>query len=288
VTEPAPALQAPPKLGTTVQAVASPAPAEPAVSYDPSEPGAKDPFLLPALTANKVRFPGAPLVRPPAQPEPVAEPAPDLQAPPKLGTTVQTVATPAAPAVSYDPSVPGAKDPYLLPALTANKLRFPGAGLVPPKAQPQPASETPPVKLGETLREVPSKSTPVPVVIDNREQKPGAEAAPPQATPQPATLPAGFGDVVRAMATKSAPTVPRMPELAQPAKAAAPALAPAPKVDQEFSFSPTIKIDVQGDVKDPSQVVREIESPLRQLFEAWQREASARMSSAQLYDQPHV
>ena len=126
------------------------------------------------------------------------------------------------------------------------------------------------------------------MVIDNREQKPGAEAAPPQATPQPATLPAGFGDVVRAMATKSAPTVPRMPELAQPAKAAAPALAPAPKVDQEFSFSPTIKIDVQGDVKDPSQVVREIESPLRQLFEAWQREASARMSSAQLYDQPHV
>ncbi|WP_258911770.1 phage tail tape measure protein [Pseudomonas putida] len=338
VAEPAPALQAPPKLGATVQTVATPAPAEPAVSYDPreagakdpfllpaltankvrfpgaplvrppaqpepvaepapaepavsydpSEPGAKDPFLLPALTANKVRFPSAPLVRPPAQPEPVAEPAPDLQAPPKLGTTVQTVATPAAPAVSYDPSVPGAKDPYLLPALTANKLRFPGAGLVPPKAQPQPASETPPVKLGETVREVPSKSTPVPVVIDNREQKPGAEAAPPQATPQPATLPAGFGDVVRAMATKSAPTVPRMPELAQPAKAAAPALAPAPKVDQEFSFSPTIKIDVQGDVKDPSQVVREIESPLRQLFEAWQREASARMSSAQLYDQPHV
>ncbi|WP_192931598.1 hypothetical protein [Pseudomonas putida] len=254
VADPAPALQAPPKLGTTVQAVATPAPAEPAVSYDPSEPDAKDPYLLPALAANKVRFPGAPLVRPPAQPEPVAEPALALQAPPKLGTTVQAVATPAAPAVSYDPSVPGAKDPYLLPALTANKVRFPGAGLVPPKAQPQPAPETPP----------------------------------PQAIPQPATLPAGFGDVVRAMASKSAPTVPRMPELAQPPKAAAPALAPAPKVDQEFSFSPTIKIDVQGDVKDPSQVVREIESPLRQLFEAWQREASARMSSAQLYDQPHV
>ncbi|GLO25414.1 phage tail tape measure protein [Pseudomonas putida] len=286
VAEPAPALQAPPKLGTTVQAVATPAPVEPAVSYEPSEPGAKDPYLLPALAANKVRFPGAPLVRPSAQPEPVAEPAPALQAPPKLGATVQTVATPAAPAVSSDPSVPGAKDPYLLPALTANNVRFPGAGLVPPKAQPQPALETPQVKLGETVREVPSKSTPVPVVIDNREQTPGAEAAPPQAIPQPATLPAGFGDVVRAMAGKSAPTVPRMPELAQPAKAAAPA--PATKVDQDFTFSPTFKIDVQGDVKDPSQVVREIESPLRQLFEAWWREASARMSSAQLYDQPHV
>jgi len=93
---------------------------------------------------------------------------------------------------------------------------------------------------------------------------------------------------VRDMVAKSAPVPPRMPELAQPAKAAAPVAVSAPKVDQAFSFSPNIKIDVQGDVKDASQVVREIESPLRQLFEAWQREASARMASAQLFDQPHV
>ncbi|GLO23563.1 hypothetical protein PPUJ21368_13900 [Pseudomonas putida] len=203
---------------------------------------------------------------------------------------MRAVATPAPaePAVLPEPGAPEVKDPFLVPALAATKVRFPGADLVRPQAQPQPAPETPPAKLGETVREVPSKSTPVPVVIDNREQKAVAEASTPQATPQPATLPAGFGDVVRAMVAKSAPTVPRMPELANSAKAAAPAPAPAPKVDQEFSFSPTIKIDVQGDVKDPSQVVREIESPLRQLFEAWQREASARMSSAQLYDQPHV
>jgi hypothetical protein len=190
--------------------------------------------------------------------------------------------------VSYDPLDPESKDPYLLPALTANKARFPGAGLVPPQAQPKPAPETPPAKLGETVREVPSKSAPVPVVIDSRERKPAADAAPPQAAPQPATLPPGFGDVVRDMLAKSAPAAPRMPELAKPAKAAAPAPAQAPKVDQEFSFSPTLTLTVQGDVKDPSQVVREIESPLRQLFEAWQRESSARMSSAQLYDQPHV
>ena len=289
VAEPEPA---PPKLGTTVRAVATPAPAEPAVLPEPGEPEVKDPFLVPALAATKVRFPGADLVRPPAQPEPVAEPEPTpvLQTPPKLGTTVRAVATPAPaePAVLPEPGAPEVKDPFLVPALAATKVRFPGADLVRPQAQPQSAPETPPAKLGETVREVPSKSTPVPVVIDNREQKAVAEASTPQATPQPATLPAGFGDVVRAMVAKSAPTVPRMPELAKPAKAAAPAPAPAPKVDQEFSFSPTIKIDVQGDVKDPSQVVREIESPLRQLFEAWQREASARMSSAQLYDQPHV
>lgn len=56
--------------------------------------------------------------------------------------------------------------------------------------------------------------------------------------------------------------------MAQPAKAATPGAVSAPKVDQAFSFSPNIKIDVQGDVKDPSQLVREIELPLRQLFEA--------------------
>ncbi|MNI88156.1 hypothetical protein D3C76_810270 [compost metagenome] len=97
-----------------------------------------------------------------------------------------------------------------------------------------------------------------------------------------------MGDVVRDMAAKSVPAPQRMPEPAQPAKAAASASVPAPKVDQAFSFAPSIKIDVLGDVKDPSQVVREIEAPLRQLFEAWQHEASARMSSAQLFDQPHV
>jgi len=287
-SEPAPSLQELPRLGDTVKAVATPTPVEPEVSYDPLDPASKDPYLVPALAANKVRFPGAPLVRPPAQPHPVPEPV--LQEAPKLGSSVRSVATPAPtePEVSYDPRDPESKDPYLLPALTANKVRFPGAGLVPPQAQPQPAPETPPVRLGETVREIPAKTAPVPVMIDSRERRPAADDASPSPIPQLAAMPAGFGDVVRDMVAKSAPVPPRMPELAQPAKAAAPVAVSAPKVDQAFSFSPNIKIDVQGDVKDASQVVREIESPLRQLFEAWQREASARMASAQLFDQPHV
>jgi|GEM_PF-195140 len=286
--EPAPALQELPKLGDTVKAVATPTPVEPEVSYDPVDPASRDPYLVPALTASKVRFPGAPLVRPPAQPDPMPEPV--LQEAPKLGSSVRAVAAPAPtePAVSYDPRDPESKDPYLLPALTANKVRFPGAGLVPPQAKPQPAPATSPVKLGETVREVPAKSAPAPVMIDSSERRPAADRASPPAVPQLATLPVGFGDVVRDMVAKASPVPPRMPEVAQPAKAATPGAVSAPKVDQAFSFSPNIKIDVQGDVKDPSQVVREIESPLRQLFEAWQREASARMTSAQLFDQPHV
>jgi len=286
--EAAPALQELPRLGDTVKTVATPTPVEPEVSNGPLDPASKDPYLVPALTANKVRFPGEPLVRPSAQPDPVPEPV--LQEAPKLGSSVRAVATPAPtePAVSYDPRDPEFKDPHLLPALTANKVRFPGAGLAPPQTQPQPSPATPRMKLGETVREVPAKSAPVPVVIDSRERRPVAEGVSPPAVPQLAALPAGFGEVVRDMVAKLAPVPPRMPELAQPAKAAAPVAVSAPKVDQAFSFSPTIRIDVHGDVKDPSQVVREIESPLRRLFEAWQREASARMASAQLFDQPHV
>lgn len=284
--DPAPVLQEFPRLGNTVRAVPTPTPAEPDVSYDPVDPASKDPYLVPALTVNKVRFPGAP----PAQPDPVPEPV--LQEAPKLGNSVRAVATPAptAPAVSYDPRDHEPKDFHLLPALTENKVRFPGTGLVPPQAQPQPqpAPAALPVKLGETVREVPAKSAPVSVVIDSRERRPAADGAPPPPVPQLATLPAGFGDVVRDMVAKSAPLPPRVLELAQPAKAAAPVTVSSPKIDQAFSFSPNIRIDVQGDVKDPSQVVREIETPLRRLFEAWQREASARMASAQLFDQPHV
>ncbi|KPM58126.1 phage tail protein [Pseudomonas putida] len=279
--EPASLLQEAPRLGDTVRALAAPQPVEPAVSYDPVNPEAKDPYLLPALTANKVRFPGASLVRPPIQPEPVieSEPVPALQDPPALGDTVKAVAAPApaASAVSYDPLDPGSKDPYLLPALTATKVRFPGAGLVPPPVQPQPTSETLPTRLGEA---------PAQVTIDNRERKPSAAGVSSQAIPRPNTMPAGLGDLVRDMVAKSAPAPPRMPDLVQPSKVAAPPQ--AAKVDQSFTFAPSIPINVTGDVKDPAELLRELESGVRRLFDGWQREVSARTASTQLFDQPHV
>lgn len=288
--EPVPLLQEPPKLGDTVRALAAPQPVEPALSYDPVNPEAQDPYLLPALTANKVLFPGASLVRPPIQPEPVIEsdPVPALQDPPALGDTVKAVAAPApaVSAVSYDPLDPGSKDPYLLPALTATKVRFPGAGLVPPPVQPQPTSETLPTRLGEAVRDTPVKSTPAQVTIDNRERKPSAAGVSSQAIPRPDTMPAGLGDLVRDMVTKSAPAPPRMPDLVQPSKVSAPP--PAPKVDQSFTFAPSIPINVTGDVKDPAELLRELESGVRRLFDGWQREVSARTASTQLFDQPHV
>ena len=128
---------------------------------------------------------------------------------------------PAAAPVSYDPRDPNSQDPFLLPALTANRVRFPGAGLVAP---------------GAVVRDM---------------------AAPP-------------------------------PSAAQVAKAAAPAKAEPPKVDQSFTFSPTMPVTVQGDVKDPAQLARELEPHMRSMWESYQREQGARMSSGQLFDEPHV
>jgi phage tail tape-measure protein len=101
-----------------------PVPAEPVVSYDPKDPNAKDPFRVPALTADQVRFPGAPLMQLPTDPVVTRnDPEP-----------LRVVPAPAEPAVSYDPKDPDSKDPFLVPALTAGKVRFPGAPLTRPPA----------------------------------------------------------------------------------------------------------------------------------------------------------
>lgn len=150
------------------------------------------------------------------------------EAPTMVAKKADPPSTQVAPAVSYDPLDPNSKDPFLLPALTANRVRFPGAGLVPPQ------------------------------------------------TPAP-------GDVVRELA-KASPPAPSVPEIA---KAAAPKVEP-PKVDQSFAFSPSMAINVQGDVKDPAQLVREMEGPLRVMFDTFSREQAARQSSTQLFDPAHV
>lgn len=85
-----------------------------------------------------------------------------------------------------------------------------------------------------------------------------------------------MGQVVRSMA------------VAAPAAAAAlkPPEAPKampPKVEQSFTFAPHMPVTVQGDVKDPAQLARELEPHMRRQFEEMSRQAAAR----QLYDAPH-
>ena len=303
--EPQPVAPAP-KLGTAVResapAVATPV-EHPRVTR---EPEAKAPVRGAAVKAGKPRVPDAALVRPqekstlPAQPEP--QPAPTAPPALKLGQVVREAETPAPLALT------GAVDPFLVPALAAGKVRFPGADLVRPQALPVPA-EPPAPKLGAAVREAASPvpaPAPAPAPALPREPVAKAPAAPvlgraagdlvkapavpmllkPVVNVASPPAAAGLGEAVRELAKAPTPALPA-PE-PKPAKAPEPAKVPAPKVDQSFTFAPSIKLDVHGDVKDPEQVVRELEPPLRRLFEAFQREVQARMSSAQLFDQPHI
>jgi phage tail tape-measure protein len=267
-------------------------PSPPAVSYDPRDPDSEDAFLVPALAAGRVRFPGADLVPPGYREKYEAEQAQAAQA-----------KAAAAPSVQYGP---GGEDPFVVPALTAGRVRFPGADLVPPgyrekyEAEQAQAAQAkakaaagvqhgPTPKLGETVKAKPAPAAPAPALAPARVPLvvpvPAASAVRfPGADPVRPQPPAGLGDVVRDMSKSAAPPA-KLPDAA-PAKAATPP--PAPKVDQAFSFSPSIKLDVQGDVKDPAQLLREAEGTLRQMFDAWSREAASRMASTQLFDQPHV
>lgn len=88
-----------------------------------------------------------------------------------------------------------------------------------------------------------------------------------------------MGQVVRSMGTGT-------PSAAAPAMLKAPESAKAapPKVDQQFTFAPNMPVSVQGDVKDPAQLAREVEPHLRRMFDEFSRQAAAR----QLSDEPHV
>ncbi|WP_095169681.1 phage tail tape measure protein [Pseudomonas sp. Irchel 3H3] len=274
-----PMLVAPPvpALGDAVRDLAkasTPAPAaevvKPTVLPALREPMAKAPLVLPAATDNRAFLP-------------VADPVPAAPAVPALGDAVRDLAKASTPAPAGEvvkltilpaPREPLAKAPFVLPAAIDNRERLPVANPV-PAPPPVPA-------LGDAVRDLARASTPAP---EGEVVKPIILPAPraPMTSPAPGVL----GDVVRDMA-KAVPSVPQFPEMAKPVKAAEPPKASAPKVEQSFTFAPNIPIVVHGDVKDPEQLVRELEPPLRRLWEAFQRDVSARMSSSQLFDQPHI
>ncbi|GLO24194.1 phage tail tape measure protein [Pseudomonas putida] len=297
VAEPAPAPV--PALGKTVrEPVKSSAPAptvvKPVITPAAPKPVPQAPAVVPAAVDNREPVPVA---------EPALAPVPDLgktvrepvKASAPAPTVVKPVITPAAPEpVPQAPAVAPAAVDSRERVLVAEPAPAPVPALgtaVRDLAKVMPAAPAPLlVKPMVTLAQQPAAPVPLvaPVVVDNRERLPVAERASPDgrpAAPVPAA-PLSLGEVVREMA-KAAPPAPPMPE-AKPAKAPAPAKVPAPTVEQSFTFAPSIKLDVHGDVKDPEQVVRELEPSLRRLWEAFQREVSARMSSAQLFDQPHI
>lgn len=102
---------------------------------------------------------------------------------------------------------------------------------------------------------------------------------------EPARPKSGPGDVARSIA--AAAPAPTAPVVAQALEQAKPKGEPA-KIDQSFAFSPSNSYTIQGDVKDPAQLAREMEPYQRAQFEAWWREMSSRQSTTQLFDAAHV
>ncbi|WP_116886341.1 phage tail tape measure protein [Pseudomonas syringae] len=88
------------------------------------------------------------------------------------------------------------------------------------------------------------------------------------------------GDVVKAMAAV-APAPLALPAVVKAAEQSKPE---PTKVDQQFTFSPNMPVNVQGDGKDPAQLARDIAPFLQRQFEEFSRQAAAR----QLFDAPHV
>lgn len=88
---------------------------------------------------------------------------------------------------------------------------------------------------------------------------------------------APLGQVVRSMAVAPPAAGPQI-------KPAEPAKSMPPKVEQSFTFAPHMPVTVQGDVKDPAQLARELEPHMRRQFEEMSRQAASR----QLYDAPHT
>jgi len=87
------------------------------------------------------------------------------------------------------------------------------------------------------------------------------------------------GDVVRSLASPPASSTPAGISLM-----AVPPKPPAPKIEQKVDISAPIQVTVQGDVKDPAQLARELQPYIAQQ----QREITQQLESRKLYDDAHL
>lgn len=87
------------------------------------------------------------------------------------------------------------------------------------------------------------------------------------------------GDVVRSLASPPASSAPAAVSLM-----AVPPEPPAPKIEQKVDITAPIHVTVQGDVKDPAQLARELQPYIAQQ----QREITQQLESRKLYDDAHL
>jgi len=96
--------------------------------------------------------------------------------------------------------------------------------------------------------------------------------------PERETAATALGDVTRALNQPASPAVPAM--LAPPA-AAKPQ---SNKVEQRFDIQAPLHVTVQGDVKDPAQLARELQPYIDQQW----RQSTQQLQNRSLFDEPHV
>ncbi|WAT26282.1 phage tail tape measure protein [Pseudomonas sp. GXZC] len=87
------------------------------------------------------------------------------------------------------------------------------------------------------------------------------------------------GDVVRSLASQPTSSPPGALSLM-----AVPAKPPAPKIEQKVDISAPLHLTVQGDVKDPAQLARELQPYLDQHH----RDLAQQLESRKLYDDAHL
>lgn len=104
----------------------------------------------------------------------------------------------------------------------------------------------------------------------------------PSVTHNAAPVPDGpkVGDVARAMTAKPAMATPA-PIILKPEPPPKPA---APKYEQKVEISAPITLTVQGDVKDPQQLMRELEPMIQRVM----RDSAQQAQRSNLFDAPHV
>ncbi|MBV4475234.1 phage tail tape measure protein [Pseudomonas botevensis] len=99
-----------------------------------------------------------------------------------------------------------------------------------------------------------------------------------QLLPERGPASAALGDVTRSLSQPAPPSVPAT--LAPPAEAKV----QSTKTEQRFEIQAPLHITVQGDVKDPAQLARELQPYIDQQW----RQSTQQLQNRSLYDEPHV
>ncbi|EJN31777.1 phage tail tape measure protein, TP901 family [Pseudomonas sp. GM78] len=236
----------------------------------------------PPVVAPVEQRPVAPVEKAPGEPAPVLSvsvpPAPLLPRPPVVAPVEQR---PVAP-VEKAPGVPAPVLPVPAPGAQRPKDEKQTAPvlLAPVKAERS-------VTRAEGVSPVVSVMTPKPaapainLLLPERAADAQAQARPP-VLHNAAPVPDGpkLGDVARVLAAKPAMATPA-PIILKPEPPPKPA---APKYEQKVEIHAPITLTVQGDVKDPQQLMRELEPMIQRVM----RDAAQQAQRSNLFDAPHV